>query len=133
MSYETSESIRPTSRLLSATSLMSDDVYNQKDEKLGDIKEFMLDVPSGKVCYAVLAFGGFLGMGEKLFAVPWSALTLDTTKKRFVLNVETESLANAPGFDKDYWPNMADATWAQTIHTYYGTQADATRSNVPPM
>lgn len=133
MSYEISESIHPTSRLLSATSLMSDDVYNQKDEKLGDIKEFMLEVPSGNVRYAVLAFGGFLGMGEKLFAVPWSALTLDTTKKRFVLNVETESLANAPGFDKDHWPDMADATWAQTAHTYYGTRADATRRDVPPV
>lgn len=131
MSYEISESIRPTSRLLGATSLMSDDVYNQKDEKLGDIKEFMLDVPSGNVRYAVLAFGGFLGMGEKLFAVPWSAMTLDTTNKRFVLNVETERLENAPGFDKDHWPNMADANWAQSIHTYYGTQADATRPDVP--
>lgn len=133
MSYETNESIRPTSRLLGATSLMSDDVYNQQDEKLGDIKEFMLDVSSGNVRYAVLAFGGFLGMGEKLFAVPWSALTLDTTNKRFVLNVEAKSLENAPGFDKDHWPNMADTTWAQTIHTYYGTQADAARSNVPPV
>jgi sporulation protein YlmC with PRC-barrel domain len=133
MSYEMSESIHPTSRLLGATSLMSDDVYNQNDEKLGDIKEFMLDVPSGNVRYAVLAFGGFLGMGEKLFAVPWSALTLDTDKKRFVLNAEAASLENAPGFDKHHWPNMADATWAQTIHTYYGTRADATRPDVPPV
>lgn len=72
--------------------------------------------------YAVLSFGGFLGMGEKLFAVPWSALTLDTATKSFKLNVDKDRLKTAPGFDKDHWPNMADATWAQTIHTYYGTK-----------
>jgi sporulation protein YlmC with PRC-barrel domain len=131
VSYETSESVRPTLRLLSATTLMSDGVYDQKDEKLGDIKELMLDIPTGTVRYAVLAFGGFLGMGEKLFAVPWSALKLNTTGRRFVLNVEAKRLESAPGFDKDHWPDMADATWAKSIHSYYGTQPDATRPDVP--
>jgi hypothetical protein len=79
----------------------------------------------------VLAFGGFLGMGEKLFAVPWSALKLNTTGRRFVLNVEAKRLESAPGFDKDHWPDMADATWAKSIHSYYGTQPDATRPDVP--
>ncbi|NMG73983.1 PRC-barrel domain-containing protein [Aromatoleum diolicum] len=132
MTYET---LNPAPRLLSATSLMSDAVYNHKEEKLGDIKDMMLNIHSGTVSYAVLSFGGFLGMGEKLFAVPWSALTLDTVNKRFVLNVETDSLENAPGFDKDHWPDMADPTWAQSIHTYYGTQyetqADPDKPNVP--
>lgn len=132
MTYETRDPNSPAPRLLSATSLMSDAVYNQKEEKLGDIKDMMLDIHSGTVSYAVLSFGGFLGLGEKLFAVPWSALTLDTVNKRFVLNVESERLQNAPGFDKDNWPDMADATWAQNIHTYYGTQADATKPDVPP-
>lgn len=59
----------------------------------------MLDVPSGRVAYAVLSFGGFLGMGEKLFAEPWSALTLDTVNKRFVLDVTKDRLTDAPGFD----------------------------------
>lgn len=122
---------RPAPRLLSATSLMSDDIYNAKEEKLGSIKDFMLDIHSGTVSYAVLSIGGFLGMGDKLFAVPWNALTLDTENKRFVLNVESERLEDAPGFDKDHWPDMADSTWAQTIHTYYGTQADPTRPFPP--
>ena len=131
MTYETRDPNSSAPRQLSATSLMSDAVYNQKEEKLGDIKDMMLDIHSGTVRYAVLSFGGFLGMGEKLFAVPWSALTLDTNNKRFVLNVESERLQNAPGFDKDNWPDMADAIWAQNIHTYYGTQADATKPDVP--
>lgn len=112
----------PGPELMGADTLIGNDVYNQKDEDLGDIKEIMLDMASGRIAYAVLSFGGVLGMGTKLFAVPWSALKLDTVNKRFVLNSEKERLENAPGFDKDSWPNMADATWAQSIHSYYGTQ-----------
>lgn len=110
----------PASLVLSASTLNGDDVYNAKGEKLGSIKEIMLDVRNGKVCYAVVSFGGFLGMGEKLFAVPWSSMSVDTEAKRFVFDVAPERLQNAPGFDKDHWPNMADPTWAKTIHTYYG-------------
>ena len=78
----------PGPQLMGANTLDGNDVYNHKGEDLGDIKEIMLDVPSGRVAYAVLSFGGFLSMGEKLFAVPWSALKLDTENKRFILNVE---------------------------------------------
>ena len=112
---------RRGSRVLSASSLASDDVYNPKGEKLGSIKELMLDIESGKVCYAVLSFGGFLSLGEKLFAVPWSALTVDTENKRLVMDTDEERLQNAPGFDTDNWPNMADATWEKSVHGYYGT------------
>ena len=112
----------PGPDLMGADTLIGNDVYNHNEEDLGDIKEIMLDVRSGRVSYAVLSFGGFLSMGEKLFAVPWNALTLDTVNKRFVLNVEKERLENAPGFDKDNWPNMADETWATEIHSFYGTK-----------
>jgi sporulation protein YlmC with PRC-barrel domain len=107
--------------LMGADTLIGEDVYNDKDEKLGDIKEFMLEMGTGKVAYAVLSFGGFLGLGEKLFAVPWNALTLDTVNKRFVLNVSKDRLKDAPGFDKDDWPDMNDQTWASGIRSYYGT------------
>jgi sporulation protein YlmC with PRC-barrel domain len=109
------------SRVLSASTLNGDDVYNLKGEKLGSIKELMLDIENGKVCYAVLSFGGFLSLGEKLFAVPWSALKVDTENKRFVMDADEERLKNAPGFDADNWPNMADATWEKDVHAYYGT------------
>jgi sporulation protein YlmC with PRC-barrel domain len=112
----------PGPEIMSAETLVGDDVYNHKNEKVGDIKQIMLDMRSGKVGYAVLAFGGFLGMGEKLFAVPWDALTLDTKNRRFVLNVDKERLKEAPGFDKDHWPNMADQSWEKKIRAYYGTQ-----------
>ena len=129
MNYEERDSygmykIKPVSgpgpQLMGVDTLMGNDVYNLQDDDLGDIKEIMLDMRSGRISYAVLSFGGFLGMGEKLFAVPWSALTLDTENKRFTLNVEKDRLENAPGFDKDSWPDMADPAWAKGIQDFYG-------------
>lgn len=112
----------PGPALMGADTLLGNDVYNHKEEDLGDVKEIMLDMRNGQVAYAVLSFGGFLGMGDKLFAVPWNALTLDTENKRFILNVDKERLKEAPGFDKDNWPDMADRTWASGVHAYYGTK-----------
>ena len=118
--YSSNLSSGPGPALMGAGTLMGNDVYNLQGDDLGDIKEIMLDMQSGRVTYVVLSYGGFLSMGEKLFAVPWSALTLDTENKRFLLNVVKDKLEQAPGFDKDNWPNMADATWVKDIHTYYG-------------
>ncbi|HUB34843.1 MAG TPA: PRC-barrel domain-containing protein [Bryobacteraceae bacterium] len=109
-------------RVMGATTLAGDSVRNTADENLGKIKELMIDVPSGKIAYAVLSFGGVLNMGNKLFAVPWSLLTLDEDEKEFILDVPKERLENAPGFDKDNWPDMADEIWGNQIHNYYGTQ-----------
>lgn len=111
----------PGPRLMGADTLIGNDVYNRADEDLGDIKEIMLDVASGEVAYAVLSFGSFLGFSKKLFAVPWRALQLDTINKRFILDIDKRRLENAPGFDKDDWPDMADETWAKGIHSYYGS------------
>ena len=111
-----------TWRVLSAGTLKGDNVVNAKGEKLGTLEELMIDLDSGRIAYAVLSFGGFLGMGDKLFAIPWSALTVDTVEKRLVLNVVKEQLENAPGFDKDKWPNMADQTWGAKVYGYYGSR-----------
>ena len=112
----------PGPDLMGASTLTGNDVVNSSNESLGAIKEFMLDMRTGQVAYAVLSFGGLLGMGDKLFAVPFKALRLDTVNKRFVLNLEKSRLESAPGFDKDSWPNMADASWAKDVHAYYGTK-----------
>lgn len=121
--YSSNDGKGPGPEVMGADTLLGNDVYSQNDEDLGDIKEIMLDMRTGKVSYAVLSYGGFLGVGEKLFAVPWQALKLDTENKRFVLNVDSSKLDSAPGFDKDNWPNMADPTWANSIHRYYGTDS----------
>jgi sporulation protein YlmC with PRC-barrel domain len=109
-------------RVLSASSLKGDDVVDAKDEKLGTVEELMINLESGRIAYAVLSFGTFMGMGGKLFAIPWSALSVDTVEKRLVLDVAKERLENAPGFDKDNWPDMADQTWGAKIYSYYGTK-----------
>jgi len=109
----------PGPALMSASTLLGNDVHNADGEDIGDIKDIMLDMRSGKVSYAVLSFSAFLITGAKLFAVPWSALELDTENKRFILNVTKDRLKQAPGFDKSHWPNMADQIWQKEIHTYY--------------
>lgn len=105
--------------LLSAGSITGDEVCNMRNESLGSVQEVMLDTAEGKIRYVVLASGGFLGMGDRLFAVPWKALKLDKENKRFLLDVDAERLKNAPGFEKDNWPNMADPTWTSTVESYY--------------
>jgi sporulation protein YlmC with PRC-barrel domain len=107
-------------RVLSAGTLEGDRVRNSAGEDLGKLEDIMIDVPTGRVAYGVLSFGGFLEMGNKLFAVPWEALTLDEREKQFILNVDKATLENAPGFDKDNWPDMADPSWGSQIYGHYG-------------
>jgi sporulation protein YlmC with PRC-barrel domain len=109
-----------TRRFLSTDTLEGNEVINQAGENLGKIETFMIDPEEGRVAYAVLSFGGFLGMGNKLFAVPMQALTLVPDKGKFLLNESKERLENAPGFDKDHWPDMADPVWGSSIYDYYG-------------
>ncbi|MHB8747264.1 MAG: PRC-barrel domain-containing protein [Gammaproteobacteria bacterium] len=112
----------PGPYIMSAESLSGDKVVNSEGEDLGEIEAIMLDVPNGRIAYAVLSFGGFLGMGDKLFAVPWEAMTLDADRECFVLDVEKERLKTAPGFDKDHWPTMGDMQWATRVHSYYNSR-----------
>jgi sporulation protein YlmC with PRC-barrel domain len=120
----------PGPEIMGAATLIGNDVYNNANEGVGEIKEIMLDMRSGRVSYAVLSFGGVMGMGKKLFAVPWDALKLDTEHKRFTLNVDKDRLKQAPGFDRDHWPNMADRSWAKEIHSYYGTRPSSDEARV---
>lgn len=109
----------PGPEVMAADTLQGDKVINTQGENLGEIEDIMLDVPSGRIAYAVLSFGGVMGVGDKLFAIPWSALTLDADRKCFILDIGKEQLKNAPGFDKDHWPAMADPAWAQQVHSFY--------------
>jgi len=108
--------------VLAADTLTGDKVVNLQNEDLGKIEHLMIDLATGRIAYAVLSFGGFLGMGDKLFAIPWSALTVDTVEKRFILKVDKELLKLAPGFDKEHWPNMADRAWGTQVFKYYGAK-----------
>jgi sporulation protein YlmC with PRC-barrel domain len=109
----------PGPQVMAAGTLQGNKVVNSQSELLGEIQDIMLDVPSGRIAYAVLSFGGVLGIGDKLFAIPWSALILDADCGCFVLDIDKDELRNAPGFDKDHWPAMADPGWGNEVHSYY--------------
>lgn len=107
-------------RVLTASSLIGDQVENKKGEHIGKIKDIMLNVQEGKIEYVVLEFGGFLGMGEKLFAVPFQALALNRKNASFILDVEKEFMQKAPGFDKNHWPETNGHYFGQTDQHWGG-------------
>jgi len=108
--------------VLSAETLLGNSVRNGDGEDLGSITDFVMDVRSGRVAYAVLDFGGLFGIGNKLFAVPFEAMNLNTVDECFVLNVEKDRLEDAPGFDKDDWPENPDYSFVNRVHQYYGME-----------
>jgi sporulation protein YlmC with PRC-barrel domain len=106
--------------VLSTSAIIGDSVVNRTGESLGKIEELMLDLEKGRVAYAVLSFGGVLGMGEKLFAIPFEALKLDATREHFTLDVDKDKMRNAPGFDKKNPPMASDRTWGAEVYKFYG-------------
>ena len=109
---------------IKASAIIGTQVVDPKGNSLGDIKEIVIDPRTGRVAYAVVSFGGFLGLGEKLFAIPFSAFEYKVTKSdlvasEYVLNISRERLQSAPGFDADHWPLMRDEKWHRDLHTYY--------------
>ncbi len=114
----------PVSRL-AATSIMSDRVKNPRGEDLGKIDNLMINIQKGEVEYAVIEFGSFLGIGGKLFAVPFRELRLDPDNETFILNRDKEYLKKSPGFDKTHWPDTNEHSYFDDVRLYYG-------SYVPP-
>jgi hypothetical protein len=106
--------------VVNAKDVISLKVMNNQEQDLGKIEAIMLHKVDGKVAYVVLSYGGFLGMGNKLFAIPWNVFSYDAARDCLILSLSEEKLKNSPGFDKDNWPDMSDQTWNSTIHNYYG-------------
>ena len=108
--------------VVSGGTLVGQKVVNPAGENLGSVKELMLDLTSGHIAYVVVSYGGFLGLGDKLFAVPFSRFALDSEEERWVLDIPEETLKSAPGFDKDRWPDMSLSSFGSSIHTHYGVE-----------
>lgn len=107
--------------MVSATDVSGKDVRNPLGEDLGKIEDVMIDVTSGRIVYAVLSFGGFLGIGDKFFAIPWESLKQTAGDEDvFILDVPKDKLENAPGFDRDNWPTRPDEEFVNNIYNYYG-------------
>ncbi|WP_175855732.1 PRC-barrel domain-containing protein [Burkholderia anthina] len=111
----------PGPDVMAAGTLEDDRVLTMDGDDIGKVTNIMLDVRSGRIAYAVVSSGGFPGIGNKRLAVPWNVLTLDIERRCFVLPVPTERVREAPGFDPDDWPTMADPAWGEALHAYYGS------------
>jgi sporulation protein YlmC with PRC-barrel domain len=107
-------------KVMRASEAIGETVINAQGEDLGEIADIVLDAESGQIRYVVLSFGGFLGMGDKLFAIPWNSFKYVPGEKLYVLDMDRERLENAPGFDPAHWPDMEDPNWGQEVHEFYG-------------
>lgn len=113
-----------TPKILSASTISGQNVYNLNDESIGDIKDLMIDPNNAEVVYAVLAFGGFMGIGSKLFAIPLEALQFSDKDDTIRLDVDKEKLENAPSFDEDNWPLTADDKFVDSVYSHYNVQSE---------
>lgn len=118
--------------VMKSSDIKNTTVKNAVDENIGSIEDVMIDTSTGEIAYLVLSVdSGFLNMGSKYFAVPWQAFAFDTAQDNvFILNVEKERLENAPGFEKDDWPNLPQHEFLTEVRSYYGFNR-ATESNPP--
>jgi sporulation protein YlmC with PRC-barrel domain len=106
-------------KYLTASTIIGDKLINHLDEHLGKVKDIMLNLADGTIEYLVIESGGFLGMGDKYFAIPFASLSLDTEQHAFVLNQSKEIFEKAPGFDKEHWPKTNAHDFAASS-SYWG-------------
>ena len=106
-------------RVLPTGSMKGAHVRNFAGEDLGKVDEFVVDFDSGRIAYVVVAVGGFLGIGEKLYAVPWDLFSVRLDDYEFYVDVDKQMLLDAPGFERSQWPDMGDAQWGDGIKTHY--------------
>lgn len=109
-----------TDQLISSDKVEGTAVYNRQGEKLGSVYNFMVNKRSGQVAYAVMSFGGFLGMGTSYHPLPWKALTYDTSKGGYVVDIDTDKLRNAPTYTSSESANWRDPSYGRQIDDYYG-------------
>src|SRR5215213_8155888 len=123
VNHEGVDANMPVQRL-TATSIIGDKVENLQGENLGKIDNLMININSGEIEYTVVEFGSFLGMGGKLFAIPFEELQLKTVGHAFILDRDKAYLKNSPGFDKDHWPDTNDQYY-EDVNRYYKISSEA--------
>jgi hypothetical protein len=109
-----------TSDLISSDKVEGTAVYNRGSEKLGSIHSVMIDKVSGKVSYAVMSFGGFLGIGDRYHPLPWHVLTYDTGQGGYVVDLDRNVLEGAPSYSSTEMPDWSDPEWSRRVENYYG-------------
>ncbi len=107
--------------LISADRVAGTDVYNSAGEHLGEVQDLMIDKVTGKVAYAIMSFGGFLGLNEQFHPLPWSILNYDTSRGGYVVPLTRDKLEKAPSYDSAGVPNWSDRDYGKRVHDYYGS------------
>ena len=111
---------------LSSSSINGTKVVDYDGKHIGEIKDLMVDLENGHVLYAVLSFGGFMGIGDKYFALPWRSLRVNTVDEVIEVDISEDQLKNAPGFDKDNWPETEDYSFTDRVYQHYGYEGYST-------
>jgi len=114
--------VLPVPRVISVLTLSKNNVTNENGEDLGRIEDIMVDIENGRIAFAVLASRAFIGRDARLYAVPWEALKVSLHDKKFILNVTRDTLANAPSFHRNSWPDLSNLSWLREVYAYYGYQ-----------
>ena len=112
-----SATVHPNHSLISSEDVEGTNVYGAGDSKIGSIDHLMIDKSSGKVTYAVMSFGGILGMGHSHYPLPWNALKYDTALGGYRTGITENQIKDAPAFSDDSW---GDRTWETRVHQHYG-------------
>lgn len=108
-------------RVLSSSTITGTKVENLKGNKIGNVKDLMIDLETGEVAYAVLSHGGFLGIGDDYFAVPLQAFKFSERDEKVIkLDIDEKILENAPGFNKDNWPSHSSSEFTDSVYRHYG-------------
>lgn len=107
-------------RLISSDRVEGTNVYNGQGDRLGSVDCVMLDKQQGKVAYAVMSFGGFLGIGEKRHPLPWQTLTYDEQKDGYVVNLTRDQLEQAPTLDWGDYDRLKDRAYGASVYSHYG-------------
>lgn len=102
-----------------ASRIIGTDVYDLQGKKIGEVRDMVLDPKLGNIEYAVVSFGGIMGVGSKYFAVPWKSLQATSDARRYMLNVDKDAVQSAPAFDKNRWPDMANQQWRSAVERYW--------------
>ena len=113
---------RETVSLIGSDKVEGTTVYGRNDSSIGTVQRVMIDKISGKIAYAVVSFGGFLGMGEEYFPMPWAALKYDTGLEGYRVNMTEDQLKGAPSFNRNTDWNWSDRSRDRTINDYYRTR-----------
>jgi sporulation protein YlmC with PRC-barrel domain len=112
----------PSGRLIGATQVQGTAVYNTAGEKFGSIEDVMIDKISGRIAYAVLSFGGFLGVGGRYYPLPWEKLTYDKAQGGYVVDVDRATLEGAPSYADEQAASWDDQAWGKQVYEHYGAR-----------